>query len=308
MDITQDQLQAYAARDPHLVYHLTLDEADLETRCPLDNGRHSIRPRESLGQLDVLPFELLSDILLTLDLPTLTVFRRVNFQAMHVVNSLHQYKMISKHCINVLRAAVSLEAASFDCRTLYETLRTRKCGNCHRFGSYLYLITCKRVCYFCFSSTLKFRPMSAKDAARFSGLPMQDLMHLPHVMSLAGRYSWFGKIPPRRRDLLMPKRRTLLFDAQAVLDTVSGGWSDESQKRIWNLDPMTREPTRYMSIITAPYFNSSGCLSYWGFYCTKCRGHKGAVDRSRNKYTEDEFLGHIGQHEAANINQRLIDG
>jgi hypothetical protein len=53
----------------------TLDDAQLVTRCPLDKGRFtdaSTPPRYSAGQLDQLPAELLIQVLLYIDLPSLT--------------------------------------------------------------------------------------------------------------------------------------------------------------------------------------------------------------------------------------------
>lgn len=53
----------------HITDH-TLDDAQLETQCPLDNGRHtdvSIPPRYSVGQLDQPLAELLIQVLLYTD-------------------------------------------------------------------------------------------------------------------------------------------------------------------------------------------------------------------------------------------------
>jgi hypothetical protein len=68
----------------------TLDDAQLETRCPLDNGQHnctSISPRFAPGQLDRLPLEVLIEVLLRLDVPLLTRFRSLNRRTMELVNS-----------------------------------------------------------------------------------------------------------------------------------------------------------------------------------------------------------------------------
>lgn len=78
----------------------TLDDAQLVTRCPLDNGRYidaSIPVRYSVGQLDQLPAELLIQVLLYTDLPSLTRLRRVNRRAMELVDSVPQYAAIIKH-------------------------------------------------------------------------------------------------------------------------------------------------------------------------------------------------------------------
>ncbi|KAI0116280.1 hypothetical protein GGR51DRAFT_312716 [Nemania sp. FL0031] len=141
----EDYLDLYADQKLGIV-DFTLDDADLETRCPLDNGlQDSPQPQQSAGQLDMLPLEIITSILLTLDLPTLTTFRLTNRRAMALVSSIYQYGMVLKHCPDILRAIISINANSFDCMTLYQVLSNRKCETCHRFGSYLYLVTCKRV-------------------------------------------------------------------------------------------------------------------------------------------------------------------
>jgi hypothetical protein len=85
----------YGSRELGIDDH-TLDAARLESPCPLDNGRLKTPPqlsaRHPAGRLDLLPLELISDILLALDVPTLTGFRRVNHRAMELVDSLHQYR------------------------------------------------------------------------------------------------------------------------------------------------------------------------------------------------------------------------
>ncbi|XXG96419.1 hypothetical protein Hte_002701 [Hypoxylon texense] len=298
-DLSPDQLELYAYRKLTIVDN-TLDDARLESRCPLDNGRHRGQPRHSVGQLDMLPPEIVTEILLALDLPTLTTFRRVNCRAMSLVDSLRQYDMVFKHCPDVLRAIISINAKHFDCKTLYQALSTSKCEYCDRIGGYLYLITCKRVCYFCFTSLDQDHnhfPMLTADAIKHMGLPKKKLEHLPHVRSLPGRYTAF-----RHKS----KSRITLFDRQAVLKealktstrSTAGGLqqlSEFSDRRVHPPDRKTREPRRYMSIISAPFFGSSGQSVDWGFYCKRCRDKEPGV-RFRNKYTKDGILDHIRGH------------
>ena len=127
----------------------TLDNARLETRCPLDNGRHDCTPIStciSTNQLDRLPLELIIEVLLQLDIPSLTRFRGLNRRTMEFVNSVHQYTAIIEHCPNIIHAIVSIQADGFDCGTLYRTLCTSRCSTCNHFGDYFYLIDCCRVC------------------------------------------------------------------------------------------------------------------------------------------------------------------
>ncbi|KAI1132348.1 hypothetical protein F5Y10DRAFT_231535 [Nemania abortiva] len=295
----EDQLKLYANRKP-LVVDRTLDDADLETRCPLDNARpHSTQPRYSVGQLDVLPLETITDILLILDLPTLTTFRRVNRRAMSLVNSLHQYSMVLKHCPNVIRAIISINANSFDCATLYKVLSTKKCEECDQFGSYLYLITCKRVCYLCFTTLIQYRPPSFDQVARHtSGLKEK---HLPCVLNLPGRYTQYA------RSLT---ERTLFFDRRVLSDRrVSFAGDTDDTLAQYDLRMQQRglpsiETARFVSIISAPYLGSSGQSADWGFYCVRCGMSKERVAHFRIKYTKDDILDHFKRHGAIPV----VDG
>ncbi|KAH8589190.1 hypothetical protein B0O99DRAFT_692758 [Bisporella sp. PMI_857] len=296
MDTTHPSLgqpQGYACRKLRIVDY-TLDDADLETRCLLDNGRHKIQPRNSVGQLDVLPLEIVTDVLVALDLPTLTAFRRVNRRAMSLVDSLHQYGTVLKHCPNVLRAIISIDANYFDCRSLYKTLSTSKCETCDRFGGYLYLITCKRVCYFCFTSNLEYLPISATYAAKHTGLSRKELKHLPHILSLPGRYTAFDK---------QSKNRIMLYDWQVVLNRTSKVSIQSFVERMQEQDHTTREPRRYMSIISAPYFSSLGHSADWGFHCAGCIDDTEPATHFRIRYTRDAILDHIGRHSGKPENQ-----
>ncbi|KAI1378882.1 hypothetical protein F4677DRAFT_412309 [Hypoxylon crocopeplum] len=259
----------------------TLDVVvDLETLIPLDNGRHSIQPRQSLGQLDILPNEVTSDILLALDLPTLTRFRRVNHRAMDLIDSLRQYRMIYKHCANVLRAVISVDA-TYTCKTLYETLSTTCCKSCGQFGGYLYLITCERVCYSCFYLSPRYRPVEITFAPKCPEVVSTlELMHVPRVLSL----------PPSRG----PKRDVFL-DRWALLRTTIKlwpwipDWMALVQKREYALEGHKR----YMTIISAPYFSSTGKLACRGFFCALCRDHELMLPKFAVKYTECGILEHI---------------
>ncbi|KAI0197061.1 hypothetical protein EV127DRAFT_465703 [Xylaria flabelliformis] len=285
--LEEHQLQKHAYRKSRIVNY-TLDDVDLETQCPLDNGRHSVRPRHSVSQLDKLPLEILIEIFLALDLPTLTAFRRVNHRAMLLVDSIYQYRMVLKHVPNVLRDIVSINARAFDCRTLYETLSSTKCATCDCFGGYLYLITCKRVCYMCFVYDLNYFPVSSRYAAQQTGLKLKELKRrLPYVSSLPGRYSFGGR---------MVKNRTLLFDRRSMVKRLRHGHVHTSGETIQQLDRKTSEPRRYMTIITAPYFTSSGQSADWGYFCERCRPGTD-IARLRAKFTRDGILEHIRQHE-----------
>ncbi|KAI1459921.1 hypothetical protein F4805DRAFT_36205 [Annulohypoxylon moriforme] len=225
----------------------TLDDSDFEFRCRLDNGRHLVQPKESLGQLDILPPELISQIFLLLDIPTLTALRRVNHRTMNLIDSLPQYRVIFELCPNVLRAIICVEATFFDCRTLYQTLSTSKCETCRRFGMFLYLITCRRVCCFCF---YKYYAMSVIEATEHLLVSEVDLLRLP-LPRISTRHPWDCG---------------LLFDRDAVYKTVLDPSFTLSLVEYEDFD----EATRRLTFISAPYLNSTNQLAEWGHYCRQC--------------------------------------
>lgn len=223
----------------------TLDNAKLETRCPLDNRRHvaaSIPARHSAGHLDQLPAELLLQVLLQTDIPSLTRFRSVNRRAMELVDSVRQYVALIQHCPNIVRAIVSIQADSFDCGTLYQTLSTSRCSTYERFGDHLYLIDCRRVCYFCFTRRPEYFPLTIGQAStvfapdgkkKRNAITARQLLHManpPSVLSLPGRYcsAWASDGGNLARN------RLRLFDRQAVVPSLAGSGLPK-------LDKTTRE-------------------------------------------------------------------
>lgn len=279
----------------------TLDNAQLETRCPLDNGRHDctpISPCFSTNQLDRLPLELLTEVLLLLDIPSLTRFRSLNHHAMELVNSVHQYTAIIEHCPNIIRAIVSIQADGFDCGTLYRTLCTSRCSTCSRFGNRLYLIDCCRVCYFCFTRRAEYFPLTSREASKFftpnakpksnvrSSRKLLELAEPPSILSLPGRYC--GALTTRG-GVLRP-RRLRLYDRQAVVQSLVGCGLPQ-------LDKTTREPKRFMAIISAPVLLNAGRQIDQGFFCSGCRDETDEKTKHfRIKYTTEEMSEHIASY------------
>lgn len=256
-----------------------------------------VRPAHLM--IGMLPLEIIVNILLALDIPTLATLRRVNRRAMSLVNSLHWYKMVLKHCPNVLRAIISIDANSFDCHTLYVALTSQKCETCNRFGSYLYLITCRRVCYLCFTSRMDYLPVTVAYAMKYTGLSKRELGPIPSISSLPGRYTPFAKLA---------RKRYLLFDRQVVLNRAPDP-SIQHDRRIQQQDRTTNETRRYASIISAPYLGPSRQSADWGYYCIACRDDTAPATHFRIKYTRDDILDHFEQQGAITVvDQRVKHG
>jgi hypothetical protein len=240
----------------------TLDNAQLETRCPLDNGRHDCTPIStcfSTNQLDRLPVELLIEVLVRLDIPSLTRFRGLNRRTMELVNSVHEYAAIIEHCPNIIRAIVSIQADAFDCSTLYRTLCTSRCFTCNLFGDHLYLIDCRRVCYFCFIRRAEYLPLTSREASKFftpnpkpkrnakTSRKLLELAKPPSILSLPGRYCCAYD----SRGARFQRRRVRLYDRLAVVQSLAGSGLPQSYRT-------TREPERFMAIISAPVLLNAG--------------------------------------------------
>jgi len=265
----------------------TLDDAGLDTRCPLDNGRHVIQPKQSVGQLDRLPVELIDHVLRMLDIPTLSTFRRVNQRAMHLVDSLPPYRRVWTSCPTILRVVVSINAASFSCETLFRELTREKCRSCSCFGGYLYLITCKRVCYQCFTTKKEYFPISLTLATRQSKLQKKSLSHLPQVQSLPGRYATTARLS---------RYRMTLVDRQALLQL-----SQRAESLNERIDYTTSEARRYMSVVSAPRLDSSDQPAYWGLYCSLCRDKTEPSSHFRIQYNESDAMQHLKDCHASQI-------
>ena len=291
----------------------TLDSAQLATRCPLDNGRFtgsaSVPSRYPAGQLDRLPAELLLQVLLYSDIPSLTRFRAVSRRAMELVDSVPQYAAIIKHCPDIVRAIVSIQAEAYSCDLLYRTLSTTRCSTCDRFGDHLYLIDCRRVCYFCFTMRLEYFPLTIGRATSFftnlagtqkrgsrSNRQRLRAANPPSILSLPGRYctSWADE------GGILSRKRLQLFDRRAVI----GDLGHSGQPK---LDKTTREPLRFMTIITAPYLFNHGLQAEWGYFCVGCiEEMEEETKHFRRKYTAQEVLDHLERFGPIKIDYNML--
>jgi len=275
-----------------------LTNEQLEEHCPLDNGRHDCTPISTgfaTSQLDRLPVELVIEILLLLDIPSLTRFRRLNRRAMQLVNSIRQYAAIIQHCPYIIRVIISIQADAFDCATLYRTLCTTRCSTCNRFGDRLYLIVCRRVCYFCFTNRPEYFTIKSEEVYELfisNAKPQYDrtkfftLAKPPSILCLSGPYpdgDW-------RRESY--RWRFRLYDRQAVVQSLVGSGLELA-------DDTTGESHKfkYKAAITAPVLLNGGQQVEYGF---KCRGCMNEGDEKtmhyKIRYTTEEFPEHIARY------------
>lgn len=172
-----------------------LDPDVLAYGCPLDNGRHGSKQglyaSRSIGKLDILPREVLDRILsIFLDLPTLTFLRSVSRTFRLFIDEMSEYKTILAHAPSNIRAALSLEVASaYSCKDLRTVLHKAECSHCGKFGAFLHLLTCERLCYQCFTHD-SYIPTTPDHPKIIYGITFEQIREakLPFARSIPGFY------------------------------------------------------------------------------------------------------------------------
>lgn len=167
---------------------LSINLEMLEQRCPLAQPSYIAGSKtasfQPLGQLDILPLEIIQNILELLDLHTLTLVQSLSHRSNLLVHNLPQHRELVTHAPNALRAMLSPGLAPhFTIKHLSRALRTQDCFKCGSFGAYLYLLECRRSCWLCLAKSYDTVPLP-KDFA-MNSLKRQ----LPCMQSLPGRYS-----------------------------------------------------------------------------------------------------------------------
>jgi hypothetical protein len=175
----------------------------LRDSCPLDNGRHEKVNRTGLfrrrktkigssGFLDSLPLHIFQELLEGyVDIETLTTLRRVNRSIRAAVDSTPTYVKIVQQTPQILRAALSMHAAfAFTCSDLWAAFVAKECTRCRKFGAFLYLPTCSRVCFSCGMDAPACRPLTLDAVKRYYSITEYELRkHGVAVLHpLPGRY------------------------------------------------------------------------------------------------------------------------
>jgi len=299
----------------------TLDENNLVSGCPLDKSRVYNTPQQDLGALQVLPLELLQVLLFQLDLRTLMDFRWVNHRALQVVDSIPEYKEITTHALNALRGILCIGTGRWiTCEALYNTICTAECEECGDFAGYIYILTCKRVCFLCLSENKAYLPLRYSLAIRKFGITRQIIDMLPHMRSIPGTYSPNERKCRDRLSLVDPnsaRQAGINFhgSTSAMERYVSDLAAQKLQKfnekllkaevegrRITARRPSSEDPfdgqpgnpLRFMAIVQAPTINRSSKEVEWGSYCVGCRESSDERPQHfRRRFTKASFAEHL---------------
>jgi hypothetical protein len=286
-------------------------------------------PEFDLGALERLPTELLQGLLPELDLCSLMQFRCVNRRAIEIVESIPQYKAIATYVSNVLQGAVRIGTAKWiSCETVYEKLCSAECEQCGDFGGYLYILTCKRVCFLCLSEDDTYLPLLVSHAVRKFGINRQIIRTLPCLESIRGEYLLEKE---RHRFHITLVDRESAYRAGVVLhgspDAMEQYASNELAQELQEFDQKVSEaaakgyrssiyhwrrprtelsdrrsgnPRRFMAIVRIPWVKRISQELEWGFHCLGCQNlsHSRQM-HSRRKFTVTTFMEHL--RECGNI-------
>ncbi|KAE9370908.1 hypothetical protein N431DRAFT_468919 [Stipitochalara longipes BDJ] len=315
--------------------HGMLDPDMLEYCCPLDNAQNdSPSNSSSLGVFDILPLEILQSILIEeLDLGTLILLQSTSTSFRRAIDELPQYRVIDSHAPSSIRAALSLEVASaYSCKKLYDTLCTEECSFCGNFSAFLYVLSCQRTCYQCFTTKYRFLPMRRERSKFFWSITSKDLEtgQIPVARSLPGRYQNLAPTLQRSRLPLVDFDTGLcshyLYMAmwKASLRT-QRRWNNWERKALamaddphQNLDRLPPLPpyvarddgkiahaNRFMCVIPFPWLDRCRGMVEWGVVCNGCKiqygttqamlheDFKKALAAQRAFYSKNGYLAHF---------------
>ena len=316
-----------------LVSHLTYPEVrvndhTLDPNLPSPSHASTSKPFSQtiahLGALDRLPPELIEQILLHLDIRSLVNFQYTNRRSAESVNRFPLYKAVATHARNILRGILSIQNGKWiTCVTLFEELCTSECKACGDFGGYLFLLTCRRVCFLCFTKDKTYLPLGLNHACRQFGLDRAVVGNLPCMRAIPGVYSLSEEGIPETTlvdyksafDAAIARHGSMEDMHQFVLDQEAEEFGDHEKKKVQALrpdgsrhmpkpriaDPLDRwsgHPFRFVAIVRAPWLSkSSPTTAEWGFHCWACARSGAISSRSpfykRQIFTAASFQEHI---------------
>lgn len=196
----EDIIQRFSHRPQHLLDGvISTSNIPPLTSTPIERKCHS-----SLGQLEVLPLELLYECFAYLDTQALQRMSRVNLRGNEVVNSFPQLKKIRTivgEPLQVLARARILHLHSVN--TLYAALESEKCISCGAYGPFLHLTLAVRCCLPCLESNQSLWMTSIPNVKACFGLTGADLNRLYAMQSIPGQYqtATIGLLCSRKRSV-----------------------------------------------------------------------------------------------------------
>ncbi|PLN80640.1 hypothetical protein BDW42DRAFT_201191 [Aspergillus taichungensis] len=133
-----------------------------------------------------LPAELIHQIFLELDVPSLGQVRRVNLATRHLVESFPAYQLLREHASHALRVMHATQcASSLSIRWLFTEFCQPWCRACGDFGPFLYLPTVTRLCFQCCLFNPDHRVAPVPHVMYHFGLSRNHIKSLPVIHNIS---------------------------------------------------------------------------------------------------------------------------
>lgn len=280
-------------------------------------------PTVGVGGLDALPLELLHETISQLDLRALTDFRRVNRRAAELVDSLPPYQAIVRHAQNALRGILALGTGRWiTCETLYEKLCMSGCEECGDFGGYIYLITCRRLCFLCFTRVRRYYPLLVSQASLMFGLDRSIVETLPCMKTIRGVYAV--------REVGTPSSVRVDYESALRAGIARHGSMEAMEKYVTDpeiqealpdrVEEMVRRPHgyhrqdftngnphRFAAVVRVPWLSPTSGEVEWGFHCRGCAEHSELPRHYRRKFLVASFREHLKECGRIQDGEHVVD-
>ncbi|KAI1111609.1 hypothetical protein F5Y14DRAFT_464389 [Nemania sp. NC0429] len=248
-----------------------------------------------LGSLDRLPLELLHDVLLRLDMHSIFKFRQTNLGSRRLVNSLKQYQLVASHGLDLfcalLRTKLTLRVSLSD---FYDTLCTKDCWLCHKFGSFISLLTWDRCCFSCVKYSRNNQVHTRAAVQKKLGLTKAQVDQLSSLKSLPGAYTLY--------ETVLKSRVTLVPAHLAIL---ASGQPYDLANELLGLLRVEKHKFNFMGSCALPYYNRRAGRVEHGLSCAGCQlaTEKKIISSSDRdmEYAQDDFLEHFRWCEQAQL-------
>jgi hypothetical protein len=141
----------------------------------------------NLGDISVLPLELLNMIISSFNIAILYAFKAVNRKAHYIANSHPQFQFINSLAQIVLHGLRKVKVEpSITLQDLFDSLCSINCCGCGNFGGYMYLLTSERICGRCLLRNPWFKPMREWKALEEFRLTPEELQSVPRIQTYPG--------------------------------------------------------------------------------------------------------------------------
>lgn len=154
----------------------------------------SSTPVSKLGQLSILPLELMTNVCLSLDIASAFSFSQVSRHAREAIASIREFRLVGKYTTGCLWVFLNAQVASHvDMVDLYSALTTSSCSFCSQFGDLLSIPTVQRCCLRCFTDEAKLQPSFLSELTRgVIGIPSANIIKrdFPVLRTIPNSYGW----------------------------------------------------------------------------------------------------------------------